>query len=596
MAGNKKSISLILQIAIIFIVGICLVGTLSSIAVYNTAISYVTEQLTMRAGATAGDLENYLKHFQSHEWLLQYWYEHYDELDIEYEDHFDAGSVTSGKVRSLIGRHPTFLLEYSTAEEVEALPPEDQKLFAEIVYSWLITHIDNIETLYDLDYLFAIVTDEPYNDQFVLFIAATEDEERGDQPGQVYMIGKNIKSTDAAHDAIASAVAGVPDYASNKDGRYYDYYYSVGSFDGHEVLLVLSRDVRWIREDVISEITKVGVLFLAGMLALAAVCLLLIHYTVLRPLKKVQTNIRLYKNTKDASAIIKNLSEIRTHNELADLSNDVADLTKEIDNYTVQIRSIASRRERIKTELALANSIQTSTLPNVFPAFPDRKDFDIYASMEPAREVGGDFYDFFLVDEDHLCLVIADVSGKGIPAALFMMASRISLQEQAKKCISPATILTDVNKSINEHNPQEMFITVWLGILDLKTGVLTAANAGHEYPILKKGGMDFALVRDKHGFVLGGMEETVYSEYRITLDPGSKLFLYTDGLAEANSPDKKMFGVYRILKELNKVKDGSPEEIITHMKHAVDDFVCGTEPFDDLTMMCLTYNGPDQAE
>ena len=246
---------------------------------------------------------------------------------------------------------------------------------------------------------------------------------------------------------------------------------------------------------------------------------------------------------------------------------------------------------RIESELNLASSIQADMLPNIFPAFPDRKEFDIYATMDPAKEVGGDFYDFFLVDDDHLCMVMADVSGKGVPAALFMMASKIILANNAMMGKSPARILTDTNSAICSNNREEMFVTVWIGILEISTGKLTAANAGHEYPVIKHANGGFELFKDTHGFVIGGMDGLNYKEYELTLEPGSKIFLYTDGVPEATDPEGKMFGIERMLASLNGDTAASPEEILKNMRGAVDEFVKEAEQFDDLTMLCAEYKG-----
>ncbi|MBO4262362.1 MAG: serine/threonine-protein phosphatase [Clostridia bacterium] len=245
---------------------------------------------------------------------------------------------------------------------------------------------------------------------------------------------------------------------------------------------------------------------------------------------------------------------------------------------------------RIESELNLATRIQADMLPNIYPAFPDRKEFDVYATMDPAKEVGGDFYDYFLIDSDHLCLVMADVSGKGIPAALFMMASKIILANNAMAGKSPARILHDTNAAICSHNHEEMFVTVWLGILEISTGKLTAANAGHEYPILNTDG-SFALIKDKHGFVIGGMDGAKYTEYEISLVPGAKLFLYTDGVPEATDPQGNMFGTERLLAALNGDISADTKRTLNNVRTAIDGFVGGAEQFDDLTMLCLEYKG-----
>jgi sigma-B regulation protein RsbU (phosphoserine phosphatase) len=234
-------------------------------------------------------------------------------------------------------------------------------------------------------------------------------------------------------------------------------------------------------------------------------------------------------------------------------------------------------------------------LPNIYPAFPDKPEFDIYATMDPAKEVGGDFYDFFLVDDDHLCMVIADVSGKGVPAALFMMASKIILANNAMVGKSPAQILTDTNTAICSNNREEMFVTVWLGILEISTGKLIAANAGHEYPAIMQPDGRFDLIKDKHGFVIGGMSGIKYKEYELELKPGSKLFLYTDGVPEATDAAKELFGTERMLDALNVNTNAPSKDILQNVKNAVDRFVKDAEQFDDLTMLVLEYKGPGKA-
>ena len=306
----------------------------------------------------------------------------------------------------------------------------------------------------------------------------------------------------------------------------------------------------------------------------------------------MQRSIRAYSETKDSAAACADLEQIRLRNELGQLSEDVADLTKEIDTYTNHIMKITSEKERIETELDLARQIQASMLPSSFPPYPDRNEFLIYASMDPAKEVGGDFYDFQLIDDDHLCMVIADVSGKGIPAALFMMASKIILSNYAKAGKSPAQILMEANDDISTNNKLEMFVTVWLGILEISTGKLTAANAGHEYPVLKRPDDGFELIKDKHGFVIGGMEGMKYTEYEMQLEPGSKLFLYTDGVPEATNAGNELFGTNRMISALNEGAGEDPEQILRHVRSAVDEFVRDAEQFDDLTMLCIEYNGP----
>ena len=284
---------------------------------------------------------------------------------------------------------------------------------------------------------------------------------------------------------------------------------------------------------------------------------------------------------------------IRSEGELRLLAGNVKSMADGVASYMTNLKAATSERERIGTELSLAARIQENMLPNVFPAFPERPEFDIYAVMDPAKEVGGDFYDFFLIDESHLALAIADVSGKGVPAALFMMISKILVQNAAMAALSPAEVLRAVNNQICANNREEMFITVWFGILDTATGKITAANAGHEYPALMTSGGAFELLKDRHGFVIGGMEDIRYRDYELSLTPGSKLFLYTDGVPEATNAENELFGTDRMLRALNEQPSAAPEKILKNVRRAVDGFVKDAEQFDDLTMLCVEYKGPD---
>ncbi|MBR4501585.1 MAG: SpoIIE family protein phosphatase [Clostridia bacterium] len=253
-------------------------------------------------------------------------------------------------------------------------------------------------------------------------------------------------------------------------------------------------------------------------------------------------------------------------------------------------KTMTENNTRIETELQLAKGIQAAMLPDPFPPFSGHGEIDICASMAPAREVGGDFYDFFFIDDNHLALVIADVSGKGVPAALFMMSARIMIRDGTLAGGSPADILSSVNRRITANNKAEMFVTVWLGILDTATGTIRAANAGHEYPAVFKGGQ-FTLFREKHGLPVGTIEGTQYTEYNLVLGQGDILFLYTDGVTEATDREKKLFGTERMLRSLNRKPGADPEKLLDIVRTDVARFVQNAPQFDDMTMLCIRYNG-----
>ena len=254
------------------------------------------------------------------------------------------------------------------------------------------------------------------------------------------------------------------------------------------------------------------------------------------------------------------------------------------------IANVKSRKlAATETELNMATEIQTGSLPTVFP---DRPEFDLYASMDPAKEVGGDFYDFFQIDDDHLAIVIADVSGKGVPAALFMMSSKIYINDHATIGGSPAEILGRVNKLVCANNNAHMFVTVWLGILEISTGKLTSASAGHEYPMINVSGK-YEILKDKHGLAIGAMDFAKYKNTEIQLKKGDSIFVYTDGVAEATDANNELFGTERTVDALNAVPAGaSQKEVLAGVRAAVDAFVKEAPQFDDLTMVGLKYNGP----
>ena len=280
------------------------------------------------------------------------------------------------------------------------------------------------------------------------------------------------------------------------------------------------------------------------------------------------------------------------YGEVSTLTTVCSDMVTEIDEYTKNLEQVTADKQRIGTELDIASRIQKDMLPNIFPPFPDRPEIELFASMQPAREVGGDFYDFYFIDQDHLVLTIADVSDKGIPASLFMVISKTLLQDHAHNGGSPKEILTYVNHQLCQSNTSFMFCTVWLGILDLRTGDMVAANAGHEYPVLRGQDGVFRLVEAQHDPPLGLRDGFRYHEYEMKLSPGDCLFQYTDGVTEATDTKEEMFGEERLTEVLNAApKDAQPEAFIGRVQDAIDSFVKEAAQFDDITMLCVKYMG-----
>ncbi len=284
----------------------------------------------------------------------------------------------------------------------------------------------------------------------------------------------------------------------------------------------------------------------------------------------------------------------RTGDEIEVLAESFANLSEKTVQYMEQIKRVTAEKERIDVELSMAKAIQASQLPNIFPAYPERDEFDIYATMKPTKEVGGDFYDFFFSDPEHLCMVIADVSGKGIPAALFMMIAKTLIKNRVQGGESLGEAITNVNNQLMEGNDMDMFVTAWICQIDLETGKGTALNAGHEHPALRRKGGKYKLVQYRHHPAVAVIENMPFREHEFQLYPGDSIFVYTDGVPEATDRSDELFGTDRMLEALNKDPDATLRNTLKNVSDAIGTFIDGAGQFDDITMLSFTYNGPQE--
>ena len=321
---------------------------------------------------------------------------------------------------------------------------------------------------------------------------------------------------------------------------------------------------------------------------------------VIAPLKQLEevsaSFVESSRQTQDPSRIDFKRADIHTGDEMEVLSDVLNAMFDDTRRYMTNLLSVTAEKEKIGAELNVATQIQADMLPRIFPAFPDRREFDLYAFMHPAREVGGDFYDFFLIDEDHLCMVIADVSGKGVPAALFMVIAKTLIKNQAMMGDDPADILGKVNEQLCEGNEAMLFVTVWISILTISTGKGIAANAGHEHPVIRRAGGSYELVVYRHSPAVAAMEGMRFRQHSFELHPGDRLFVYTDGVPEATNAENELFGNERMLDVLNSQPDRKPHALLETMKREIDVFVGEAPQFDDITMLCLDYFGPGREQ
>ena len=287
-------------------------------------------------------------------------------------------------------------------------------------------------------------------------------------------------------------------------------------------------------------------------------------------------------------------NRIHSGDELQSLGESFERMTRDLSKYIQNLANVTAEKERIGAELNIATKIQADMLPRIFPPYPNRSEFELYATMDPAKEVGGDFYDFFLVDDDHIGLVIADVSGKGVPAALFMVIAKTLIKNRAMTGESPAEIMNHLNEQLFEGNEAEYFVTVWMAIIQISTGKGVALNAGHEHPALRRKDGVYELQIYRHSPPVATVEGVRFRQHDFELAPGDELFVYTDGVAEATDIHNELFGAERMVNTLNQHLDETPEQQLRAMKQSIDDFVGEAPQFDDITMLCFRYLGPNQ--
>lgn len=415
----------------------------------------------------------------------------------------------------------------------------------------------------------------------------------GEDSGESFALPMKTAFRDAMRENSESKenyiVNNTPEYGYQMTG------YTVIQNSKGESVCVLAIDLS------MNEINRNTKSYLAGVTVFGIVLLLLfltillkvLNKSVILPVKEIAYSAKNFVEQTlsvpdNPSALCYKQVEVHTRDEIEILADSLINMTDEIKIYMGNLKSVTAEKERIGAELDVAKSIQAGMLPSIFPAFPERPELDIYATMTPAKEVGGDFYDFFLIDDDHLAMVMADVSGKGVPAALFMVIAKTLLKNVAQAGLSPKSVLEKVNKQLCTGNDMEMFVTVWLGILEISTGKMTCANAGHEYPVLKRENGDYELLKDKHGFVLAGLEHSRYTEYEMQLHPCDCIFLYTDGVPEATNANNELYGTDRMLAALRHCESGDCKQLLAAVKLDIDAFVGQAPQFDDITMLCLT--------
>lgn len=527
----------------------------------------------------------------NYEWMLEYWSENAEELNQKII--YDNQTALDEARQRFVTMNPGMDDITLTPEELKSIDAESRDLYAQIELMDMILYYNKMKEIYGLKYVY-MVKMLSADEELFLVTGAVDGETRGNGARDIYTIGKRANPNLQYHPVLTKIYSERlrSDELEKKEeeGRTgYDYneYIPVFTSDGSIYIISFCQYAESISDRITSRIYYM-IIILVIVLIIATVLMVLAFYRVLlAPVSLLQQQIRKYTEDKDDSRLVEALSTIVNENEIGQLTKDISRLATELSRHTDEVVKLSAKNERIETELGLARRIQMAALPKEIPVF-ENNNFEIAAGITPAKEVGGDFYDYFKLDDDHLAIMIADVSGKGVPAAMFMMLSHICIKNMARTISEPDRLLECVNEILLERNEAEMFVTIWFGILEISTGIIKCVNAGHENPAIGTDNEGFKLYTSKHGFVLAGMSGIKYKTETIQMKKGEALFLYTDGVPEATNADRELFGTDRMLTALNK-SNGSCDDMIQSVTRDIEQFVGEAAQFDDLTMVCIKY-------
>jgi len=444
---------------------------------------------------------------------------------------------------------------------------------------------------YGLKYLYVLVPDTQENGAVYAFDAFKP----GDDPELVAELGEPAGVIDIYDLALELFLTGHTQQSTVITSSKYGYLASAYApvFDSTgKPAAVVGADIEMgvIMAEVRAHTIQILLMAVAIIVIFLLIILFVVNRQMIHPIKALSSHMEHFASDKE------HLSEehftVHTRDEIEKMADSFNSMVGDIKRYTENLASVTADRERIATELNVATQIQASMLPSIFPAFPNREEFDIFATMEPAKEVGGDFYDFFMIDEKRLGVVIADVSGKGVPAALFMVIAKTLIKNQAGYSVTPSDALNIVNEQLLESNEAGLFVTVFIGVLEIDTGRFSYSNAGHNAPLIYRKGRRYEWLKADVGFVLAGWEGFQFKTEELILEPGDRLFFYTDGVTEALNPAEELFGDDRLYETLNRqtISDMGLQELVGYVRNEMEAFTAGAEQADDITMMVLSFD------
>lgn len=594
---NKKIIWQVLPV--VFLVNIVVILSFR-LGFYSSITTNIVDSQNELSQKVAGDIIDTLYYYWRDtdlEWLINYWTYNNDQMDVYYLNEFANTDEFYEKINAIYE-------EFENQPELQDVPYEEltdlqQKHLAEAYYMELEYYFDMYRSESSIKHVY-MITRTAEDEITFIFSGALPTETRGEDDNQIFRIGKTEKldlqkyhrmmeAFDTGEAQIANPKTFIYDSLFDTADIKYDIYIPL-VLNGKTAAVVgveteANALINTIHKDLIEAET---IPFIISIISMIILTFLLLRY-LLTPIVEVERSVKDFSEERDLEKLRSEMNHVKSRNEIGRLADNMSKLGGDLIRYVEEVTQMNIKENRIATELEMASNIQKSSLDVNFTDIPCEWNIDLFASMYPAKEVGGDFYSFIVLDDTHLALIVADVSEKGVPAALFMMKSKVMLENELTHTYNPAYVLDAVNKKLVPDNDQMMFVTVWLGILDVTTGIMKTANAGHEYPLIKHADGSAEYIRDAHGLVMGVLEDSKYVESEIQLRPGDVIIQYSDGITEAMDVNGKQFGDDNLLAVVNNVNISKPEAIINSVNSSVNSFSDGTEQFDDMTILAVKY-------
>ena len=526
--------------------------------------------------------------------LKQWFSAHTEEVQIPLDFREDLPRAKSAFQEYISAHYPG--RAFGVDLRFEELDHEAQKLYVNYRFEhWFKVFTDSSQE-FELSYVYFLYPEEDKDHVMNYMLDATMTPVTTPDGKVILFLGDQVYENPAEFKYMWNAWdSGTPqdgfDSMDNEFGYVYTYCYPL-LIDGEKVGLVCADiSVDRVNSEILATVVGQTLVSLAILAVATYLLYLFLNRRILKRIGWLENQVETYAQDKLPAISQEILDNRGQEDELGSLAGRFAGMITELDEYMLNLQQVTAEKERIGAELSVATQIQADFLPKIFPVFNNTVEFDIYATMTPAKEVGGDFYDFFYVDDHHLALVIADVSGKGVPAALFMVISKTLIKNRLMSGDTPGQALRNVNEQLCEGNEAEYFVTVWAAVVDLRTGEVVEANAGHEYPALCQKDGSYELVRTKHSPAVAIMEGMRFRERSFRLNPGDRLFVYTDGVTEATDAQNQLFGEERLVTALNQNPGLTQEKLLASVRESIDTFVGEAPQFDDLTMLGFEFRG-----